>query len=69
MSDRRNFLAGLTSSVWAAIAGLIAMPFYVKYLGAEAFGMIGVHLALQGLFMMLDMGFAPAVSREIARSI
>ncbi|MGQ7830304.1 lipopolysaccharide biosynthesis protein [Altererythrobacter sp. Z27] len=68
MSDRRNFLAGLTSSVWAAIAGLIAMPFYVNYLGAEAFGMIGVHLALQGLFMVLDMGFAPAVSREIARS-
>jgi O-antigen/teichoic acid export membrane protein len=69
MSVKRNFLTGLASSVWAAVAGIIAMPFYLKYLGADAFGMIGIHLTLQGLFMLLDMGFAPAVSREVARSL
>lgn len=30
--------------------------------------MIGVYLTLQGIFVLLDMGLSPAISREVARS-
>ena len=68
MTDRRNFIAGVASSGWTALLSLAVMPWYLKYLGVEAYGMIGIHLTLQGLFALLDMGFAPAVSREVARA-
>lgn len=68
MTNQRNFIAGVASSGWTALIGLLAMPWYLAFLGLEAFGMIGIHLAIQSLFAMLDMGFSPAVSREIARS-
>lgn len=68
MSTRRNFIAGVASSGWTAFVGLLAMPWYLQYLGIESYGMIGVYLTLQGMFALLDMGFSPAVSREVARS-
>lgn len=43
------------------------MPLYVKYLGIEAYGLIGVFLSLQGWFALLDMGLTPTLNREMAR--
>lgn len=68
MTVNRNFLAGLASSGWTALAGLVAIPWYISYLGVEAYGMIGVHLTLQNLFVLLDLGLSPTVSREVARA-
>lgn len=68
MTSTRNFLAGIASSGWTAVVGLLAVPWYIRYLGIEAYGMIGVHLTLQGIFLLLDMGLSPAISREVARS-
>lgn len=68
MTNGRNFVAGVASSGWAALVGLLVVPWYIRYLGIEAYGMIGVHLTLQSLFVLLDLGFSPAVSREVARA-
>ncbi|MCJ8159695.1 lipopolysaccharide biosynthesis protein [Sphingomonas sp. LaA6.9] len=69
MTNRRNFLAGVASSGWTALIGLLAVPWYIHYLGIEAYGMIGVYLTLQGIFLLLDLGLSPTVSREVARSM
>jgi len=69
VTNRRNFLAGVASSGWTALIGLLAVPWYIRYLGIEAYGMIGVYLTLQGIFALLDMGLSPTVSREVARSM
>ncbi|WP_199553932.1 oligosaccharide flippase family protein [Sandaracinobacteroides hominis] len=68
MTAKRNFLAGLSSSGWTALAGLAAVPWFIRYLGIEAYGIVGLFLMLQALFVLLDMGLTPAVSREIARA-
>jgi O-antigen/teichoic acid export membrane protein len=68
MTNGRNFVAGVASSGWTALVGLLAVPWYIQYLGIEAYGMIGVHLTLQGMFVLLDMGLSPTVSREVARA-
>lgn len=63
----RNILAGLASSIWSALIGLIAVPFYLKYLGIEAYGLIGFFVTAQGLLQLLDFGLAPTINREVAR--
>ena len=63
----RNLLAGLASSIWSALVGIAVVPFYLKYLGIEAYGLIGFFVTTQALFQLLDMGLAPTINREVAR--
>jgi O-antigen/teichoic acid export membrane protein len=60
--------AGLASSIWTALLGLAVVPQYLKYLGIEAYGLIGFFATTQVLFQILDLGIAPTINREIARS-
>lgn len=64
-----SFSWGVASSVFAAAMTFLAIPFYIDVLGTEAYGVIGFFIVLQGLFQLLDLGMAPTVSRNIARSI
>jgi O-antigen/teichoic acid export membrane protein len=64
----RNVGAGLLSSIWGALIGIAVVPLYLKYLGLEAYGLIGFLVTTQALFQILDMGVAPTVNREMARS-
>lgn len=43
------------------------VPFYVKYMGAEAYGLVGFFAMLQAWFQLLDMGLTPTMARETAR--
>lgn len=67
MSLGRNLLVGLANSAWSALIALAMVPFYLKYLGVEAYGLIGFFLTTQALFQLLDMGMAPTINREVAR--
>src|SRR5688572_32694172 len=62
-----NLFAGLTNSAWTAIVGLIATPFYLRYLGIEAYGLIGFFTTLLALLQLLDLGLSSAMCREVAR--
>lgn len=67
MSLSRNFLAGMANSTWSAVVGLAAVPFYLKYLGIESYGLIGFFATIQAVLNLLDMGMAPTINREVAR--
>lgn len=67
MSLGRNLLAGLANSGWSALVGFAVVPFYLKYLGMEAYGLIGFFMTAQVMFQLLDMGMAPTMNREVAR--
>lgn len=47
--------------------GLAFVPLYIKYLGMEAYGLIGVCAMLQAWLTLLDMGMTPTLNREMAR--
>ena len=64
---RRNLLAGLANSIWSALISLAVVPFYLKYLGMEAYGLIGFFVTTQAVLSLLDMGFSPTINREVAR--
>ena len=67
MTLSRNFFAGVLGSVLTALIGFTVVPLYIKFLGIEAYGLIGFLISLQALFTLLDVGFTSALNREIAR--
>lgn len=67
MRLRWNLAAALANTGWGALIGLAVVPFYLRFLGLEAYGLIGFFTALQGLFVVLDMGLTPTMTREVAR--
>ncbi len=64
---RRNLIANFVGQGWAAVMGLAFVPLYIKYIGIESYGLIGVFAIIQAWLALLDMGLVPALSREMSR--
>ena len=64
---KRNLIANYLGQGWTAIMGLVFIPLYIKYLGIESYGLIGLFGVLQAWLSLLDMGMTPTLSREMAR--
>src|ERR1017187_6081309 len=67
MSLKRNVVANYLGQGWQALMGLAFIPLYIRYLGIEAYGLIGIFALLQAWLGLLDMGMKPALGREMAR--
>lgn len=46
---------------------LAFIPLYIKFLGIEAYGIIGFFTTLQAMFTLLDLGLGYTLNRELAR--
>lgn len=67
MSLKRNILANYVSQIYVTLIGIVIVPLYIKYMGAEAYGLVGFFAMLQAWFNLLDMGLTPTMARETAR--
>jgi O-antigen/teichoic acid export membrane protein len=67
MSLRRNVIANYLGQAWVAAMGLAFIPLYIRYLGIEAFGLMGLFALIQAWLALLDMGMTPTIGREMAR--
>lgn len=67
MSLRKNIGANYLSQAYVALVGIVVIPLYLRYMGAEAYGLVGFFAMLQSWFSLLDMGLTPTMSRETAR--
>lgn len=64
---KRNLTANYLGQAWVAVMGLAFVPVYIRYLGMESYGLIGVFSLLQTWLALLDMGITPTLNREMAR--
>ncbi|KAF0126450.1 MAG: polysaccharide biosynthesis protein [Elusimicrobia bacterium] len=64
---RRNIVANFLGSAWQTLVSLIFIPFYIRILGIEAWGLIGFFFTLQGVLSLLDLGLSATLTRETAR--
>jgi O-antigen/teichoic acid export membrane protein len=64
---KKNLIANYLGQGWTALMGLAFIPLYIKYLGIEAYGLIGLFGVLQAWLSLLDMGMTPTLNREMAR--
>lgn len=67
MSFKRNILANYVSQLYVTGVGILILPLYIQYMGAEAYGLVGFFTMLQAWFGMLDLGLTPTIGRETAR--
>jgi O-antigen/teichoic acid export membrane protein len=63
----RDVVANLLGQGWAALWNFGLAPVYARLLGIEAYGLVGMFLALQAVLAVLDLGLTPAMTREMAR--
>jgi O-antigen/teichoic acid export membrane protein len=62
-----NLVANYLGQAWVALMGLAFLPVYIRYLGMEAYGLIGLFAVIQAWLSLLDMGMTPTLNREMAR--
>jgi O-antigen/teichoic acid export membrane protein len=63
----RNIIANVGGSVWVGLMSLAFIPLYIRFMGIEAYGLVGFFVTLQALFSLLDLGLSTTLNREIAR--
>lgn len=67
LSIKQNILSTYVSQIYVTLIGIVMVPFYIRYMGTEAYGLVGFFAMLQAWFQLLDMGLTPTMAREAAR--
>src|SRR5262249_47553130 len=63
----RNIIANFVGKGGIAVLTLLFPPLYARWLGIEAYGLVGVYLTLTAVLSVLDLGLSTTLGREIAR--
>src|SRR6266516_1132625 len=66
MSLKGNAIANYLGQGWTILMGFAFIPVYIRFLGLEAYGLIGVFALLQAWLSLLDVGLTVAIGREMA---
>ena len=64
---KKNIVANFAGSIWQSLMALVFIPLYIKFIGIESYGLIGIFATLQAMFVLLDMGLSATLNREMAR--
>ena len=64
---KKNIAANLTGNTWQAFMSVAFVPLYVKFMGVESYGLVGIYASLQAMCVLLDMGLSATLTREMAR--
>lgn len=67
MSVKRNTIWNLAGSGIPVIAAVAFIPYILRHLGAEAFGVLTLVWALIGYFSLFDMGVGRALTYELSK--
>jgi len=68
MSLNKHIFANYTGVVVTTLLTFLVVPFYLKWLGADAYGLVGISLMIQGWIMLLNAGLAPVAGRQAAQA-
>lgn len=63
---RRNVIANYAGQAYITLIGVIMLPFYLEFLGAEAYGLVGFFALLHAWLSLLTAGLSPTLARQVA---
>lgn len=64
---KRNLVANFLGKAWLAAIGLSFIPLYIRFIGIEAYGLVGFYATLAAGLTLLDMGLSTTLNRQMAR--
>jgi O-antigen/teichoic acid export membrane protein len=67
MSILRNSIANAVGRYYVIAVGLITLPLFLGYLGAESYGLIGFFALVMSMLILVDAGLSQTLAREAAR--
>jgi O-antigen/teichoic acid export membrane protein len=65
---KANVVANYAGHIYTMLIGVVMLPFYLQYLGAEPYGLVGFYTVVQSWLQILNMGLSPTFGREMAAS-
>ncbi len=66
-SIKANIISNFIGNGWGAFLSIFFVPIYLRYIGAEGYGLIGIFASLQVVLSLLDSGLSTTLNKEIAR--
>ena len=66
-SLKANIIANFFGNGWTALITILFVPIYLKYIGPEGYGLIGIFASLQVVLSLLDSGLSTTLNKEIAK--
>ena len=67
MAVQKNLFSNYLGQFYLLFIAIIMVPFYLQYIGTEAYGLVGFFALIQSWMMLLDMGLSPTLLREVAK--
>lgn len=61
-----DILFNLLGKGWVALATVLFAPFFIQFLGIEAYGLLGFFTTLQTVLLLVDFGFSTTLNRAVA---
>lgn len=62
-----NIIANYVGRSWTALLSILFVPFYLKFMGIESYGLVGFYIVLNSMLGILDLGIGATMNRELAR--
>lgn len=63
---KANLIANLAGNSFVAFLLVLFVPFYMRYMGAESYGLVGFFVPIQAIATVLDFGLSTTINRELA---
>ncbi len=60
-------MANFLGTGWTTLMSFIFVPVYIGFMGVEAYGLVGLFIALLALSAVFELGIGMTLSRELAR--
>ncbi len=64
-----NIVSNFIGNGWLALLSLLFIPIYLKYIGAEGYGLIGIFSTLQVILSLLDSSLSTTLNKQISTLI
>jgi O-antigen/teichoic acid export membrane protein len=61
---KKNITNNFVGTLYTSLVGILILPVYITYMGAESYGLIAFYTVLQTWFGLLDLGLTPTISRD-----
>jgi O-antigen/teichoic acid export membrane protein len=65
-SLKLNILANFFGNAVMTAASIVFVPIYLRYIGIEAYGLVGFFVSFQAVLLVMDFGLSLTLTRELA---